>query len=291
MNAKPDFYQPSSAGPGLIEPSTFDGTGLPRTAPGIAPTPLGQKGALTPKPTPPSPVETILPKIAEVIQSPEAQPILAKVLETIKPKEAEPTILDKTGKGYEAPKETTEPIIVDQAGSKYEPWKPVESMGETKTSKISSDIAEDIGGDALTYNVGEHAVQDTKIAEIIKSDWEQAKRMAMLEEMPPKDVLHGRLYKRVVEQAKKVQDVDAIMKLKDSPASLEVTRAAQEVSGIKGTFDPHDPVSAIGVIEEARGGVAKIKTDTIKRELKAEEAKIKPNQFEFAGFLESIRCK
>jgi len=141
--------------------------------------------------------------------------------------------------------------------------------------------------------------QAEKAQELIRRDYEQAKRMAMGDELPPEGVLPESVFVAVENRAIKEGDVATLKDLATSSAlTAEATVMGQRIRTL-GERDPESPVKAISDVAKAREKEAlrKTKAKDIKKAKKAEVDKIKksvkklsPTKETWADFIKSIQC-
>lgn len=182
---------------------------------------------------------------------------------------------------------------------------PVEGTGEIKTRGLSKSVETKTIEDKLTKGFGDLPEyrqvsmkdQAARANDIINNNYEQAKRIAMGEELPPKDVLASSVYVALAEHANLNGDVALIRDLAmNSKITEQGTTAGQFIRAF-GELDPESPVGAIQEVVKAREDainkkykdVNKVKDATIK-DIKESIKKTAPTKETWRSFVDSITC-
>ena len=133
-----------------------------------------------------------------------------------------------------------------------------------------------------------HDVDQMAQYEILKSDPERLKRVAMGEENAPGNLKASLVWAEEANRAMKEGDVQAIMDLARSKVNIEGSEAGSFIQSFS-HLDKANPVKVIKKLESSRTAKpAKIQKEVnnIKKAIK-ESA---PNKDEWASFIESIKC-
>jgi len=171
--------------------------------------------------------------------------------------------------------------------------------GKTKVSRLAQritkrleDLDEETKAAVPTYQVMNKADQIAKAAEFVEMYPDEAMAVLKGDKAPPQGLLRNSIGLALEEKA--VQDGDAEMAR--NLASLYSTRAGQEIS-ILTERDPNSPVKYIADVQkariEARGGQEAVSRSTREEAVKIQSEIIKtaPKKQDWAGFIESLRCK
>lgn len=190
-------------------------------------------------------------------------------------------------------------------GETSSPLTPIEGTGETKTRGLAKSVASDIEasyGDLPQYKTLTNQEQVQKAVDIVSSDYELAKKIALGEENPPKGLLPEFVFTAIRNKARKEGDVNTQMELATNVRkTAEATVMGQKIQAL-GVKDPLDPVFAIQDINKKLEESAKkrypgkvyenTKTATInkfKETVKAESTKAN-TKYSWEVFIKSITC-
>ena len=171
-------------------------------------------------------------------------------------------------------------------------------VGEMAVSKLSSDIAEKIKqdlGNLPEYQTMNMVDQANKALELIKTDLEKAKRIAMGTEQPPAGLREGSIFTALREDARAKGDIQTLIDLSKSNLATEASILGQRIKAYDTFRDPTDPVKAIQDVRAAReknikGDVQKIKGEEVQK-IKAEIKKQKVTKKTWSDFISEIQCK
>lgn len=173
--------------------------------------------------------------------------------------------------------------------------------GETKQSKLGVRVKEEAIEDGLikqmrglpeyeTMNMKEQAKLAT---DLINSNLEKAKRIAMGQEMPDGKLLSESVFIAMKNWAKQNKDVNLMRQLAKSHTVEQATFMGQRIRAL-GETDPNDPVKIIRDIEQLR---AKKVSNKPKEALTAEQKKIqheikmvKKTEKDLEDFIQAIKC-
>ena len=181
---------------------------------------------------------------------------------------------------------------VDKVEMKVEPEIKKSKLGlRVKEEAIEEGLVKQMRGlpEYETMNMKEQA----KLAsELINSDLEKAKRVAMGKEMPDGKLLPESVFIAMKNWAKQNKDVTFIRQLAKSHTVEEATFMGQRIRAL-GETDPNDPVKIIRDISQARAKKAKVtkkelttEEKAIQREIKA----VKKSEEDLNNFINSIIC-
>lgn len=180
--------------------------------------------------------------------------------------------------------------------------------GETKASKLALGIeAQAIerkiqtqGFDNLSES--ERAVMKDQRAmseDLLSTDPEKAKRIALGQEEAPADMLSSVLFQKVVEDAAKRADGQLLAQLATSPLNNEATAAGQFIRGLAEFRDGGSAFENIQKVTKSREKIAEknLKGKTISKakkeivnDIKAEIKKQKPKIKEWIDLVNSLEC-
>ncbi len=171
-------------------------------------------------------------------------------------------------------------------------------VGERAVSKLSSDIAEKIKqdlGELPEYATMNMVDQANKALDLLKTDMERAKRIAMGTEQPPVGLREGSVFTALREDARARGDVQTLIDLSKSNLASEASALGQRIKAYDTFRDPTDPVKAIQDVRVAReknikGNVEKIKGEETQK-IKAEIKKNAPTKQAWESFISEIQCK
>ena len=151
----------------------------------------------------------------------------------------------------------------------FEPAKPVSVKGKKRKSKVAERVTEDaILNDLLpaetrdkipTYEVSNQREQIKKGQVMQKTSPDKLMRIAMGEEAPPSDMLATTAYAVAHQRAKKIGDFHTLDRLSNSPHSMALTRAGQEISMARHIGGGE--YSATGVMRDVKNARNPISTD------------------------------
>lgn len=175
-----------------------------------------------------------------------------------------------------------------------------------KTSKLASDIAENLKKSGIEPNASELATYKTednfmknqadRALKLITESPDQAKRIAMGEEQAPLGLKNESVYKALGEKAKAEGDTQTILDLAKSKVATEASIKGQDIKALDVGDHSNDPVKIIKDINESRekslekrSGKTKSKaTDEIVKEIKSK--KVPVTKQTWGDFIESIKC-
>lgn len=120
----------------------------------------------------------------------------------------------------------------------------------TEARAIREGVAKDLG-DLAEYGATTWDDQAKVAVDIMNTDYETAKRIAMGIDEPPQGVLGNAVYKGVENRAIKEGDTELLRQLASSQTASRTSRAAQEL-GVLGVRDPESPVTAMQDLIKAR---------------------------------------
>jgi hypothetical protein len=218
----------------------------------------------------------------------------------------------KSRDGVEAPEkgsapknETTATEVKDVAQERSEPIRGSNSKGEMKTSRLAEGVADKVVEGRLaerfeglpqyeTINIKEQVKQADSL---IKTDLEQAKRIALGAELPPPGLLPESVFTALEQYATKKGDIELLRDLATSSAlSVEASAMGQRIRML-GEREPHSAVSIIRTVARNRenAAVKKLKGKTLVEAKAATVAEIrrhieKPKADAWSSFVESIKC-
>ncbi len=179
--------------------------------------------------------------------------------------------------------------------------------GETKIRGLAKGVEEKAIENKLTesfsdlpeYQTVNMKDQASKAQILINKDYEQAKRIARGEELPPTDILPESVFVAVENKATKDGDVALLKDLATSSAlTAEATVMGQRIRTLA-ERNPDSPVTAIKEVSKARDEMAqkRLKGKDIKKLVSEEMAKAKkeikkltPTRETWADFILSIQC-
>lgn len=181
----------------------------------------------------------------------------------------------------------------------------VEGVGMTKTRGLSQGVEAKAVEKKLTEGFGDlpeyQSVsmkdQATKASEILTKDAEQAKRIALGEEVAPEGVLPESVFVAVEQKAINDGDIATLRALaSNSRLSAEATTMGQRIRTLA-ERNPESPVGAIREVIKSReasvakryGNVEQAKK-TVVTEIKAAIAKVSPRTQSWEQFIDSIQC-
>jgi hypothetical protein len=183
----------------------------------------------------------------------------------------------------------------------------VKGTGETKARGLSAGVEAKAIENRLTsgfadlpeyekVNIKEQASQ---AHELMTKDYEQAKRIAMGTEAPPKDLLPESVFVAVEDRAIKEGDVNTLRDLATrSDLATQATTMGQRLRTLA-ERNPDSPVSAIREVAKAREKAATDRPKgrdlrTTRREttnqIKSEIKKAAPTRETWSSFVESLKC-
>jgi hypothetical protein len=184
---------------------------------------------------------------------------------------------------------------------------PIKGTGEVKTrglaesveaSAVQKELTEDFG-DLPGYKVLNDPGQGAAALQLLQSDPDRARAVAMGDARPPRGVLQSAVFVAVKRQAEQVGDVDTLRSLATQSKFLSsVTRLGQEVSYLRNVADsPTDSVKAMVDLQKSMDQQAVMKNLQPKIDRQTEDAQNMVNknrppvgQGEWSQFLESIVC-
>lgn len=158
--------------------------------------------------------------------------------------------------------------------------KPVEGTGELKTRGLSQGVEAKAIENNLTTSFGDLPEyrslsmedQAAKAAELINSDYETARAVAMGEKPPPAGLLPESVLVAVEKKALQDGDIETLRQLAtNSGLSAEATTMGQRIRTLA-ERDPSSPVGAIKTVQDARAAALE-KRGTPLQKMKAETTK------------------
>ncbi len=172
----------------------------------------------------------------------------------------------------------------------------------TESSAVAADLTKTFG-DLPEYQRVNMADQASKATDIIKTDPELAKRIAMGEENAPKGIIPESVYTAVKLEAIKNGDVETLRDLATKSQLIgEATTMGQRIKALDSGNLEGDPVRAIQDIQKARGAVAEKSTgksiqrasaDVVGKEIQPEivkAVKTGVTKQTWEQFIEQIKC-
>jgi hypothetical protein len=178
----------------------------------------------------------------------------------------------------------------------------IKGTGEVEQRALSEGVAakaiekglSDNFGDILTYNVGEHAPQFEQVAQIIATDYERAKDIAMGRRQPPPGVHPEAFFVGVENEAIARGDAETIRDLGTrSKLSAAATTMGQRIR-LLGERDPTAPTGAIQDVQAARMKAApdlQAQTEAVVNEIKAARRAAASPKAAWDNFIAQITCK
>lgn len=177
------------------------------------------------------------------------------------------------------------------------------TIPETKTPRLAQGVEAKAVAAKLTkgfedlpeYQTVNVADQASRATELLKSNPEQAKRIAMGQELPPEGLLPESVFTAVENRALANKDVETIRDLATaSTLTKEATGMGQRIRMLA-ERNPASAVSAIQDIQVAREARAqkifgKNGANKIKSEIQIELRRAAPKAKDWASFLDEIRC-
>ena len=224
------------------------------------------------------------PKIDELTNKygkEDAQTIVEKAVEIAKEQKPEVKLAETTGKGTRI----------------YEPMKP-QGTGELRTAGRARSIEETAIEKGIVdkfeglpeYQQMNMKEQYRLSEDLIKSNPDLARAVALGKEAPPQGILPEMVSKAMEDQAAKVGDVTTLRDLANSNLVLEDTSMGQRLRALA-ERDPNSPVTAMVEIRKARQekvvDVKKSKTK-VKEEIKKEIKK--PTKEDWSSFIDELVC-
>lgn len=181
---------------------------------------------------------------------------------------------------------------------------PTASLPETKTPRLALGVEAKAVEQKLTkgfeglpeYSTVNVADQAKRATELLKTDPERAKRIAMGSEMPDGDLLPESVFTAVENHALKSGDIDTIRDLATASTRPAEASAMGQRIRMLAERNPNSAVTAIRDVQLARENRAaktfgKNGSEKIQNEIRAEIQRVAPKARDWASFLEEIRCK
>lgn len=203
--------------------------------------------------------------------------------------------------------ESAAPIKKETPVIKSAEVKPFEAS-DSKTSKLSSDLADTLAKSGITPNKAEMATYKTeenfmknqadRALKLIQESPEQAKRIAMGEEDAPAGLKNESVFKALGKTAHDNGDFQTVLDLSRSKVATEASIKGQDIKALDVGDHSHDPVKIIKDIQTSREQIAeksakkpvskakKAITDEIHTEIK----KITPTKQSWSEFVDQIKC-
>lgn len=161
---------------------------------------------------------------------------------------------------------------------------------------IEKGLTKDLGGLA-GYDPITIKEQSRLVAELMKSNLEDAKKMIKGEMNLPDNLRGAALIKGMEDYAISKGDISLLKDLADSPLVSETSRHAQELR-LLAERNPESPVSIMKAVKDARERAVETKTGKkvsqqkkeIINEIKTEMKKNKPTRQSWESFIENIKC-
>lgn len=240
-----------------------------------------------------TPDKTKMPQIKEELPEVKKPEVIQPQLKTSEAKGTENRI-------FETPKQE-EPLKTE--AERAEPYKPVEpESGQSRLGKRVEEEAIEAGitreiKDLPEYDKMNIKEQAKMATDLINSDVEKAKRIALGEEMPEGKLLPESVFIAVKNLAKQNKDIELITKLARSHTVSQATFMGQRIRALAETTE-NDPVKVIREINELRKAKVKEKKPIVKKEKLTEEQKkiqqeirhVEKTEKEFADFINSLVC-
>jgi hypothetical protein len=190
---------------------------------------------------------------------------------------------------------------------RYGALRAVEGTGELKARGLSEGVEAKAIENSLTQNFGDlpeyrqlsMADQAEKASEIVNSDYDRAKNIAMGQRQAPKGILPESVFVAVEKRALAEGDVETLRGLATrSRLSTEATTMGQRIRTL-GERDPASPVGAITEVQKAReaayaargGEDIKAATEKAVSEIKTEVRKAASTKQDWNAFIQSIKCE
>jgi hypothetical protein len=184
---------------------------------------------------------------------------------------------------------------------------PIKGTGEVETrglaesveaSAVQKELTEDFG-DLPGYKVLNDPGQGAAALQLLQSDPDRARAVALGDARPPRGVLQSAVFVAVKRQAEQAGDVDTLRSLATQSKFLSsVTRLGQEISYLRNVADsPTDPVKAMINLQKSMDQQAVLKNLQPKIDRQTADAlnvsrgsRPPIGQGEWSSFLESIVC-
>lgn len=181
----------------------------------------------------------------------------------------------------------------------------IEGTGEKKVRGLSAGVDATAVENKLTsgfgdlpeYKVMDIKAQAQKALDLIKADYERAKRVALGQETSPQGLHPEAVFTAVEAHATKMGDVRT---LRDLATRSHLTEAATSMGQRIKLLDernPDSPVKAIRDVAKAREEAAKRSTKDVKKvikdtakDIKAEVDKAKPKKQDWQTFIRELQC-
>ncbi len=200
------------------------------------------------------------------------------------------------------------PITTRAAPRTSNALRAVEGTGELQTrtlaegveaSAIEGKLTESFG-DLPEYHQLNMADQAAKASELINSDYETAKAVALGRAQPPRDVLPESVFVALEKHALAAGDVETLRQLAtESKLTTAATTMGQRIRTL-GERDPASPVGALQEIARAREAavtrtvaskdIAQAKAE-VESEIRAEMAAARSTRADWSAYIDQIRCK
>lgn len=226
-------------------------------------------GILGAKPGEPN-VSPIVPaELETVAKTPEVQEALKEVVtahNALTPEEQSTvaTHIDQTTTAQPEETPTEEPAAPTKPRSTTQTLKPVQGTGDLKARGLSQGIEAsaienkltDTFGDLPEYQQIDMKDQAAKAADLVTSDPDTARAIAMGEKAAPKGLLPESVMVAVEHQATTAGDVDTLKSLANSKLASSATTMGQRIRAL-GERDTASPVDAIRQVQDARAEALK----------------------------------
>lgn len=179
---------------------------------------------------------------------------------------------------------------------------------EVKTTKLSSDLADELAKSGITPNKAEMATYKTeenfmkhqadRALKLITENPEQAKRVAMGEEDAPTGLKNESVFKALGKIAREKGDIQTILDLSRSKVATEASIKGQDIKSLDVGDHVNDPVKILQDVKKARE--VKVEETTKKTVVKAKKAvvdeisseinKLKPTKQTWSELVDQIKC-
>ena len=205
----------------------------------------------------------------------------------------------------ETMKETKSQLLAEYEQAKLSPKEGVKGTGETKTRGLALGVETKAIQNKLTETLGDlpeyqavNIKEQAKLAqELVSTDYDKAKRIAMGEELPPNNMLPESVFVAVEDKAIKENDINTIKDLAVSSGLVEEATTMGQRLRTLAERDPESPVTAIKSLSKARESEAVKKNLSPKKMIKNDVKQIKesvnklsPTKETWAEFIKSIQC-
>lgn len=207
-----------------------------------------------------------------------------------------PTNVDRTNIANGSPEELRQPLNT------------TEGTGDTKVRGLSQGVESKAVENSLASNFGDLPEyksvsmkdQAEKATQIVNTDYDQAKRIALGNEKPPSGVLPESLFVAVEKRATAEGDINTLRDLATkSKLATDATTMGQRIRTLA-ERDPESPTGAIRDVVKSReekavkslkkGETLESSKKKIAGDIKNEIKKLTPKKQDWNSFIESIQC-